>query len=120
MFETSAVKNKNSHSHKVTNPQMQANAILADLDEDGTDSMSYGDEELEMAGVGAIPMPGSFGLMDLDLSDLSSSDADADLDFDDDGNKKPLLAPPMDTILEEDSVIEQVINDQIQLDSERL
>jgi hypothetical protein len=90
---------------------MQAHAILQDIDQDGSDSMSYGDEDLDAAS-GPVPMPGSFGLMDLDLSDLSSSDADGDLDYDEEGNKKPALAPPMDTILEEDSIIERQIEEQ--------
>jgi hypothetical protein len=90
---------------------MQAHAILQDIDQDGSDSMSYGDEDLNAVS-GPVPMPGNFGLMDLDLSDLSSSDADADLDYDEDGNKKPTHAPIMDTILEEDSIIERQIEDQ--------
>jgi hypothetical protein len=76
---------------------MPASAILADLDDlDAGSDDSYG-EQL----AANFPMPGSLGLMDLDLSDMSDEDDELSHLAAIEGEINRNHAPPMDVITEE-------------------
>lgn len=82
---------------------MPASAILADLDDmDEASDDSYG-EQL----AANFPMPGSLGLMDLDLSDMSDDDDELSHLAAIEGEMSKNHAPVMETILEEDSLTSQ-------------